>query len=54
FYCSWTLRRSSAYPDGSTANYKQKKGSNLQQNQAQCERPSATTDWRFDRTEQRH
>ncbi|MEQ2230455.1 hypothetical protein ILYODFUR_029480 [Ilyodon furcidens] len=29
-------------------------GRNLQQNQAQCERPSATTDWGFDRTEQRH
>ncbi|KAK5619732.1 hypothetical protein CRENBAI_008211 [Crenichthys baileyi] len=29
-------------------------GRNLQQNQAQCERPSATTDWRLERTEQRH
>ncbi|MEQ2300262.1 hypothetical protein AMECASPLE_023490 [Ameca splendens] len=31
-------------------------GRNLQQNQnqAQCERPSATTDWGFERTEQRH
>ncbi|MED6235856.1 hypothetical protein ATANTOWER_001242 [Ataeniobius toweri] len=29
-------------------------GRNLQQNQAQCERPSATTDWAFERTEQRH
>ncbi|MEQ2299327.1 hypothetical protein AMECASPLE_014066 [Ameca splendens] len=28
-------------------------GRNLQQNQAQCERPSATTDWGFERTEQR-
>ncbi|KAK5607479.1 hypothetical protein CRENBAI_021227 [Crenichthys baileyi] len=27
---------------------------NLQQNQAQCERPSATTDWGLERTEQRH
>ncbi|MED6256635.1 hypothetical protein ATANTOWER_031429 [Ataeniobius toweri] len=26
-------------------------GRNLQQNQAQCERPSATTDWGFERTE---
>ncbi|MEQ2173199.1 hypothetical protein GOODEAATRI_029521 [Goodea atripinnis] len=26
----------------------------LQQNQAQCERRSAATDWGFDRTEQRH
>ncbi|KAK5609718.1 Unconventional myosin-Ib [Crenichthys baileyi] len=29
-------------------------GRNLQQNQAQCEWPSATTDWGFERTEQRH
>ncbi|MEQ2243518.1 T-box transcription factor tbx15 [Ilyodon furcidens] len=29
-------------------------GRNLQQNQAQCERPSATTDWGLERTEQRH
>ncbi|MED6255424.1 hypothetical protein ATANTOWER_009561 [Ataeniobius toweri] len=29
-------------------------GRNLQQNQAQCERPSAMTDWGFERTEQRH
>ncbi|MEQ2188630.1 hypothetical protein GOODEAATRI_016973 [Goodea atripinnis] len=31
-------------------------GRNLQQNQnqAQCERPSATTNWGFERTEQRH
>ncbi|MEQ2226966.1 hypothetical protein ILYODFUR_032768 [Ilyodon furcidens] len=29
-------------------------GRNLQQNQAQYERPSATTDWGFERTEQRH
>ncbi|MED6259374.1 hypothetical protein ATANTOWER_021666 [Ataeniobius toweri] len=29
-------------------------GRNLQQNQAQCERPSATTDWEFKKTEQRH
>ncbi|MED6256466.1 hypothetical protein ATANTOWER_026718 [Ataeniobius toweri] len=31
-------------------------GRNLQQNQnqAQSERPSATTDWRFERTQQRH
>ncbi|MED6273115.1 hypothetical protein CHARACLAT_003382 [Characodon lateralis] len=26
---------------------------NLQQNQAHCERPSATTDWVFERTEQK-
>ncbi|MED6234712.1 hypothetical protein ATANTOWER_029435, partial [Ataeniobius toweri] len=29
-------------------------GRNLQQNQAQCEWPSAMTDWGFERTEQRH
>ncbi|MEQ2242614.1 hypothetical protein ILYODFUR_037696 [Ilyodon furcidens] len=29
-------------------------GRNLQQNHAQCERPSATTDCGFERTEQRH
>ncbi|MEQ2305064.1 hypothetical protein AMECASPLE_033694, partial [Ameca splendens] len=29
-------------------------GRNHQQNQAQCGRPSATTDWGFERTEQRH
>ncbi|MEQ2199201.1 hypothetical protein XENOCAPTIV_027342 [Xenoophorus captivus] len=31
-------------------------GRNLQQNQNQvhCERPSVTTDWGFERTEQRH
>ncbi|MEQ2239376.1 Septin-4 [Ilyodon furcidens] len=29
-------------------------GTNLQHNQAQCERPSAMTDWGLERTEQRH
>ncbi|MEQ2237883.1 hypothetical protein ILYODFUR_027751 [Ilyodon furcidens] len=28
-------------------------GINLQQNQAQCEQPTATADWGFERTEQR-
>ncbi|KAK5620517.1 hypothetical protein CRENBAI_022713 [Crenichthys baileyi] len=53
-----TIINCNGFPDPASGPHdcmkQEPEGRNLQQNQAQCERPSATTDWGFERTEQRH